>query len=53
MREAAAAPQDAPTVLQRGEGPLRDLDLLAIGVVLAAVIAVHAVRRLVRKRHDP
>lgn len=39
-----------PVFLQKGEGPLRDFDLLAIGTVLVAVLIVHFLRRIMRKR---
>lgn len=43
-------PPDIPPSLQRTEGPLRDFDLLSIGVVLVVVLVIHLVRRVSRGR---
>ena len=47
---APSAPSPLPAVLQRHEGPFRDLDLLAIGIVLLVVLVILALRRLTRRR---
>lgn len=47
---AQPAPSPLPTALQRREGPFRDLDLLAIGTVLIVVLAILALRRIMRRR---
>ncbi|MDA7949352.1 MAG: hypothetical protein MPJ78_17970 [Hyphomicrobiaceae bacterium] len=44
------APQPAPFLLRRQEGPFGELDLLAIGSVLIVVMAILGFRRLFRKR---
>lgn len=38
-----------PQMLRRQEGPFRELDLLVIGAVLVAVMAILGIRRLLRK----
>ena len=47
---AEPPPSQLPTVLQRREGPFRDLDLLAIGSVLVVVLVILALRRVFRRR---
>ena len=47
---AQPVPSQLPAVLQRGEGPFRDLDLLAIGTALIVVLVILAVRRVFRRR---
>ena len=44
------APPPLPAMFQRHEGPFRELDLLAIGSVLLAVLLVLAMRKLFGKR---
>ncbi len=44
------APPQHPALSQRQEGPFRELDLLAIGSVLLAVLLILAVRKVFGKR---
>ena len=44
------APAPPPAMFQRQEGPFRELDLLAIGSVLLAVLLILAARKLFGKR---
>ncbi len=39
-----------PAMFRRNEGPFRELDLLAIGTVLFAVMLILAVRKVFGKR---
>lgn len=43
------APSLPPTVSRRQEGPFRELDMLAIGSVLLAVLLILAVRKVFGK----
>ncbi len=44
------APAPPPAMFRRNEGPFRELDLLAIGSVLLAVLLILAVRKIFGKR---
>ncbi len=44
------APAPPPAMLRRHEGPFRELDLLAIGSVLLAVLVILAVRKVFGRR---
>lgn len=47
---ASPAPPPLPVMSQRQEGPFRELDLLAIGSVLLAVLLTLAVRKVFGKQ---
>ena len=46
----ASAPTPSPVISQRQEGPFGELDMLAIGTVLLAVLLILSVRRVFGKR---
>ncbi len=46
------APTPLPAMFRRQEGPFRELDLLAIGSVLLAVLLILAVRKVFGKRDE-
>lgn len=46
----APAPPPSPIVSQRNEGPFGELDMLAIGTVLLAVLLILSVRKVFGKR---
>jgi hypothetical protein len=50
-QNTAPAPPPAPVVSQRQEGPFGELDMLAIGTVLLAVLLILSVRRVFGRRH--
>lgn len=46
MTQAQPETPQLPGLLQRHEGPFREMDLLAIGSVLVVVLVILGVRRL-------
>ena len=46
----APAPTPSPVISQRQEGPFGELDMLAIGTVLLAVLLILSVRKVLGKR---
>jgi hypothetical protein len=46
----APAPTPSPVISQRQEGPFGELDMLAIGTVLLAVLLILSVRKVLGRR---
>ncbi|MGI9387843.1 MAG: hypothetical protein ACR2OX_10475 [Methyloligellaceae bacterium] len=47
---APASPFDRPVASPGGQGPFRDMDLLAIGAVLVVVLLILGFRKIATKR---